>query len=274
MRQRGIFVSPTVKTVPPLFEGSAEHWYYTLPRHSITDWDTMANRFYRTFYTTQPLHLDARTWDEGARGGHVTLQTPQEMDVNAILNAVLDLEPFPDMRPRELFAEEVYFTPFPSRYRFPTFIIYHGHTNPLKHLRRFVRQCGATAQNDALLLKQFSLSLAGIAHEWYRTLHGMVIPTWASMEELFLREKSSYRNTPKFLRSIAENEIGRIEDVPWDPIPNEQNDVDLGETTDNDESKEVFPVNVIQFKGAARKSEPGYKLACQVQTRSQQEPPK
>lgn len=218
----------------------------------------------------------SRRKDMGRRckGGHVTLQTPQEMDVDEILNAVLDLEPFPDMRPRELFAEEVYFTPFPSRYRFPTFIIYHGHTNPLKHLRRFVRQCGATAQNDALLLKQFSLSLAGIAHEWYRTLHGMVIPTWAAMEGLFLREKSSYRNTPKFLRSIAENETGRIEDVPWDPIPNEQNDVDLGETTDNDENKEVFPVNVIQLKGAARKSEPGYKLACQVQTRSQQEPPK
>lgn len=143
------------------------------------------------------------------------LQTPQEMDVDELLNAVLDLKPIPDMRPRNLFPEEVCFTPFPPGYRFPTFVIYRGHTDPLKYHRRFVRQCGATAENDALLLKRFPLSLGRIAYDWYRTLHGMIISTWEAMEKLFLKEQSTYRHNPEFLRNITENAIGRIEEVLW-----------------------------------------------------------
>lgn len=123
VQQHDIYTGPIVSLS---LNGSAEHWYYTLPRHSIADWDIMANRFYRTFFTPQPIHLDARTWDEGASNEAVmlSLQTPQEMDVDEILNA--DLKPFPDMRPRDLFLEEVYFTPFLLGYRFLTFVIYRG----------------------------------------------------------------------------------------------------------------------------------------------------
>lgn len=89
------------------------------------------------------------------------------------------------------------------------------------------------------------------------------------MEELFLREQLTYPHNPEFLRNVVENEIGRIEDISWNPIPDDQNDINLGETMY--ETEEVFLANVIQLKGTARKSEPGYKPACQVQTRSRQE---
>lgn len=76
---------------------------------------------------------------------------------------------------------------------------------------------------------------------------------WAATEELFIREQSTYPHNPEFLRNVAENEIGRTTDILWNPILDDQNDVDLGETRDNDKNKEVFPTNVIQLKGAARK---------------------
>lgn len=59
-----------------------------------------------------------------------------------------------------------------------------------------------------------------------------------------------------------------------EPFSNNQNDVNLGPVTDDDEHEKVFLVKVIQFKGVARKAEPGYKPAYQVQTRLKQQPPK
>lgn len=34
-----------------------------------------------------------------------------------------------------------------------------------------------------------------------------------------------------------ENEIGKIEDIPWNPVSDDQNDINLGEVTDNDENE-------------------------------------
>lgn len=98
-----------LKQFPFCLNGSTEHWYYTLPRHSIANWDDIANRFYRTFYTPQLVHLDARTRDEGASNEAVMLplQTPPGINADVLINVVLDLKPLPAMRPRNLFQEEV-----------------------------------------------------------------------------------------------------------------------------------------------------------------------
>lgn len=55
---------------------TTKHWFFTLARHSLAGWDTMANRFCRTFYAPQPIHLDARTWNEGTTMKLLPFQTP------------------------------------------------------------------------------------------------------------------------------------------------------------------------------------------------------
>lgn len=71
------------------------------------------------------------------------------------------------------------------------------------------------------------------------------------MEECFLREQPTYQHNPEFLRNVAANEIERVDPIPWNPVPNDQHDANLGAVTDNDENREVFLVNIIQLKGAA-----------------------
>lgn len=170
-----------------------------------------------------PQLVHRKDRDEGANNETVMLPllTPPRISADELINAILDLKPLPAMRPRNLFPKEVYITLFPPGYCFPTFVIYRAYTDPIKYLRRFISQYGAMVENDVLLLKQFSLSLGGIAYDWYHTLPGMIISTWTAMEELFLREQSTYWHTPEFLRNVAENEIGRIKDIPWSPIPEE-----------------------------------------------------
>lgn len=47
-----------VKQFPLSLRAVAEHWFFTLPQHSVAEWDM---RFYCTFYTPQLIHLDVRT---------------------------------------------------------------------------------------------------------------------------------------------------------------------------------------------------------------------
>lgn len=54
-----------LKQFPLSLSVTAEYWFYMLLRYSIVDWDVIAKRLYRTFYTPQHIHLDARVWDEG-----------------------------------------------------------------------------------------------------------------------------------------------------------------------------------------------------------------
>lgn len=44
------------------------------------------------------------------------------------------------------------------------------------------------------------------------------------------------------------NEIGRINYIPWNPIPNDHNDVNLGTVTDDNENEEVFIINLSNLR--------------------------
>lgn len=160
------------------------------------------------------------------------------------------------MRLRNL--EEVCITPFPPEYRLQTFEIFRRHNDPLQHLRRFKWQCWATIENNALRLKQFMMSLGGIAYSWYCTLDEILIPTWMVMLKRFLKEQSTFRYNPKFLRNLAANEIRRIDHLSWNPFP----DVKMTATWCSYRRRwewRGFLVYVIQLKCVAKKSEPRYK---------------
>lgn len=157
--QHCLFTRPIVKTVSPLLEWVSRALVLHPPSSLDSRLDTMANRLYRILYTPQSVHLDTRTWDEGASNEAVMLplQTPPEISAVELINVILDLKSLPAIRPRNLFPEEVYITYFPPGYHFPMFVIYRGHNDPLKHLRRFICQCRATTESNALPLNQFLL---------------------------------------------------------------------------------------------------------------------
>ena len=55
----------------------------------------------------------------------------------------------------------------------------------MEHINRFIMQCGEAAQNDALKVHLFSMSLSGSAFTWFTTLPANSIIFWADLEKQF-----------------------------------------------------------------------------------------
>ena len=55
----------------------------------------------------------------------------------------------------------------------------------MEHINRFIIQCGEVAQQDALKVRLFSMSLSGSAFTWFTTLPANSIIYWADLEKQF-----------------------------------------------------------------------------------------
>jgi len=55
----------------------------------------------------------------------------------------------------------------------------------VEHINRFIIQCGEVAQQDALKVRLFSMSLSGSAFTWFTTLPDNSIIYWADLEKQF-----------------------------------------------------------------------------------------
>ena len=55
----------------------------------------------------------------------------------------------------------------------------------MEHINRFITQCGEAAQNDALKVRLFSMSLSGSAFTWFTTLPANSIILWVDLEKQF-----------------------------------------------------------------------------------------
>lgn len=73
----------------------------------------MANRFYRTIYMPQFIHLDVRMRNEGMNNEAVLLpfQTPPRASIDDLINALFDLKPLSSMW-KNLHPKEVHITHF------------------------------------------------------------------------------------------------------------------------------------------------------------------
>ena len=58
-----------------------------------------------------------------------------------------------------------------------------GEVSTVEHINRFIIQCGEVAQNDALKVRLFSMSLSGSAFTWFTTLPANSILFWADLEK-------------------------------------------------------------------------------------------
>ena len=62
--------------------------------------------------------------------------------------------------------------PLPHKYKLPDFTKFsgQGEVSTVEHINRFIMQCGEAANQDALRVRLFSMSLSGSAFTWYTTL--------------------------------------------------------------------------------------------------------
>ena len=77
--------------------------------------------------------------------------------------------------------------PLPHKYKLPDFTKFsgQGEVSTVEHINRFIMQCGEVAQNDALRVRLFSMSLSGLAFTWFTMLPANSIIFWADQEKRF-----------------------------------------------------------------------------------------
>jgi len=75
----------------------------------------------------------------------------------------------------------------PHKYKLSDFTKFsgQGEVSTVKHINRFIIQCGEVAQNDALKVRLFSMSLSGSAFTWFTMLPANSIIFWADLEKQF-----------------------------------------------------------------------------------------
>ena len=98
------------------------------------------------------------------------------------------------LRPKQQYV--MYKTPYPSaydqiplphKYKVPNFTKFsgQGEVSMMEHVNRFLLQLGEVANQDALRVRLFSLSLFGSAFVWFTTLPANSILYWADLERQF-----------------------------------------------------------------------------------------
>ena len=77
--------------------------------------------------------------------------------------------------------------PLPHKYKLSYFTKFSGQggVSTVEHINRFIMQCGKAAQNDALRVRLFSMSLSGLAFTWFTMLLANSIIFWADQEKWF-----------------------------------------------------------------------------------------
>ena len=77
--------------------------------------------------------------------------------------------------------------PLPHKYKLPDFTKFSGQGEvfTVEHINRFIMQCGEAANQDALRVQLFSMSLSGLAFAWFTTLPANSILYWADLEKQF-----------------------------------------------------------------------------------------
>jgi len=77
--------------------------------------------------------------------------------------------------------------PLPRKYKILDFTKFsgQGEVSTMEHVNRFLLQLGEAANQDALRVQLFSLSLSGSAFAWFTTLPANSILCWADLERQF-----------------------------------------------------------------------------------------
>ena len=77
-------------------------------------------------------------------------------------------------------------TPYPPKFKAPTFHTFNGKGSTNQHIYYFKSQTGNVVSNDVIMARLFISTLKGIAFEWFTKLPASSIKIWANLEKLFL----------------------------------------------------------------------------------------
>ena len=121
--------------------------------------------------------------------------------------------------------------PLPHKYKLPDFTKHSGkgEVSTVEHIKRFIMQCGEVANQDALRVRLFSMSLSGSAFTWFTTLPANSILYWADLKKEFhqffysgvcdmkLTDLTSLGRgmINRLLRSSKDLEMSRIGVIVW-----------------------------------------------------------
>jgi len=74
--------------------------------------------------------------------------------------------------------------PLPHKYKMPDYTKFlgQGEVSTMEHVNILLLQLGEVANQDALRVRLFSLSLSGLAFAWFITLPANSILYWANLE--------------------------------------------------------------------------------------------
>jgi len=70
----------------------------------------------------------------------------------------------------------------PIGYQPPKFHQFDGKADPKQHIAHFIETCNNAHAHDDLLVKQFVISLKGLAFDWYADLASASIDSWEQMQ--------------------------------------------------------------------------------------------
>ena len=82
--------------------------------------------------------------------------------------------------------------PLPHKYKLLDFTKFSGQweVSTVEHINRFIVQCGEAAQDDALIVRLFSMSLSGSAFTWFTKLPAVGV-SYAPIEYQFRKRTES-----------------------------------------------------------------------------------
>ena len=69
----------------------------------------------------------------------------------------------------------------PRRFQQPTFIIYNGNTNPVKHVSQFNQRMAVHSKNEDLMCKVFPSSLGPAAMRWFNGLKANFVDSYRQL---------------------------------------------------------------------------------------------
>lgn len=118
-----------------------------------------------------------------------TLQTPEVFIHSRSLGEAGETSEtaFPYLVYRRSHSAAVDKEPYPQGYTVPSFQLFDGTSDPKEHLARFESQCGDTAANWKLLLRQFPSSLTKTAFTWYTNGAPGSVSSWELISYLFCK---------------------------------------------------------------------------------------
>ncbi|CAL2258562.1 unnamed protein product [Prunus armeniaca] len=85
----------------------------------------------------------------------------------------------------------------PKRFSTPSFRHLKGDSNPKSHLKHFKSVMILYKVDNALMCKVFTMTLGGVAQDWFRTLPFGSISNFKKLAYVFTKECTTYRTIKK-----------------------------------------------------------------------------